>query len=54
MMDKEKRAKIIKGEHKGKEGILTSMLWGCNIAIVTTDSGEELVVKPLDVVLFTR
>ena len=53
-MEKQKRAKITNGEHKGKEGVLTSMLWGCNIAIVTTDSGEELVVNPLDVVLFTR
>lgn len=53
-MDKEKRVRIINGEHKGKDGVLTSMLWGCNIAIVTTDNREEIAINPLDMVSFTR
>lgn len=42
----ETKVEIIHGEHKGITGVLAGMLWGSNIAIIRTDTGEEISVSP--------
>lgn len=48
-MDDGIRAKVIHGEHKGKIGIVTGIFWAANTAIIKTDSGEEISVKPIEI-----
>ena len=49
IMDDRIRAKVIHGEHKGKIGIVTGIFWAANIAIIKTDSDEEISVKPIEI-----
>ena len=48
-MDDIIRAKVIHGEHKGKIGIVTGIFWAANTAIIKTDGGEEISVKPIEI-----
>ena len=49
VMDDIIRAKVIHGEHKGKIGIVTGIFWAANTAIIKTDGGEEISVKPIEI-----
>lgn len=48
-MENNQKVKIIHGEHKGKVGVVTGVFWGANTAVIKTDDGEEIVVKPIEV-----
>lgn len=49
VMDNKTRVKVIYGQHKGKVGIITGMFWAANAAIIMTESGEEISVKPIEI-----
>ena len=42
------KAKVIYGEHKGKTGTVTNMLWAANLEL---KSGQEIAVKPTDILV---
>ena len=44
------KVKVIQGDHKGKVGIVTGILWASNITLIKTDDGEDISVKPIDVI----
>lgn len=48
-MENNSKVKVIHGEHKGKIGIVTGMFWGANTALIQTDDGEEIAVKPNEI-----
>lgn len=48
-MGDEIRVKITHGKNKDKVGILTGMFWGANVALIRTDDGEEISVKPIEI-----
>lgn len=48
-MENNQKVKIIHGEHKGKVGIVTGMFWGSNTALIKTDDGEEIAVRPIEI-----
>lgn len=45
------KAKVIYGEHKGKTGTVTNMLLAANLAIIELKSGQEIAVKPADILV---
>ena len=45
------KAKVIYGEHRGKTGTVTNMLWAANLAIIELKSGQEIAVKPTDILV---
>lgn len=47
--DKILKVKVIQGEHKGKVGVVTGMFWGANMALIKTDDGEEISVRPIEI-----
>lgn len=49
-MSDNQKVRVINGEHTGKVGVVTSMFWGCNIALITTDDGEDIAVAPSEIV----
>ena len=49
-MEDKQKVKVIYGEYKGKIGIVTGMFWGANIALIKTDDGEEITVRPIDII----
>lgn len=48
-MENNQKVKVTHGEHKGKVGVVTGMFWGANTALIKTDDGEEIVVKPIEI-----
>lgn len=46
-MKNNQKVKVIHGEHKDKVGVVTGMFWGANVALIKTDNGEEIAVKPI-------
>lgn len=52
-MENNQKVKIIHGEHKGKVGVVTGMFWGADTALIKTDDGEEIAVKPNEITTIT-
>lgn len=52
-MEDNNKVEVIYGEHKGKVGIVTGMFWGANTALIKTDDGEEIAVKPNEIITIT-
>ena len=48
-MEDNKKVEVIYGEHKGKIGVVTGMFWGANTALVKTEYGEEIAVRPNEI-----
>lgn len=48
-MENNQKVKVIHGEHEGKVGVVTGMFWGINTALIMTDDGEEISVKPIEI-----
>lgn len=49
-MENNKKVEVIYGEHKDKIGVVTGMFWGTNTALIKTDDGEEITVRPNDII----
>ena len=49
-MENNQKVKVIYGQHKGKVGVVTGVFWGANTALVKTDDGEEIAVRPNDII----
>ena len=49
-MGDNQKVKVLHGEHKGKVGVVTGMFWGANTALIKTDDGEEIAVRPNDII----
>lgn len=52
-MEDNQKVKVIHGEHKGKIGVVTGMFWGANTALVKTEDGEEISVRPNEIITIT-
>lgn len=53
-MENNNKVEVIYGEHKGKIGVVTGMFWGANTALIKTDDGEEIAVKPNEIITITN
>lgn len=49
-MEDDKKVEVIYGEHKGKIGVVTGMFWGANTTLIKTDDGEEIAVRPNEII----
>lgn len=52
-MENNQKVKVIYGQHKGKVGVVTGVFWGANTALIKTDNGEEIAVKPINIITLT-
>ena len=52
-MEDNQKVKVIHGGHKGKLGVVIGMFWGLNEALIQTDDGEEIAVKPIEITTIT-